>query len=464
MPIQKNDEIEISVTGTTHDGSGVGRIEGMVVFIPGCAQGDRVRVKIIGMKKSMAYGKLLEVLEPSAHRIAVDCPVFSRCGGCVFRHISYAEELRIKSERVSDALRKIAHLENSPEEILGASESEIDAYRNKAQYPVGLDPMGNPQIGFYAPHSHRIVDYGCCALQAPVFSDALAVFREWICKYKIPVYDETTREGILRHIYLRRAPSTGEMMACAVINAEELPFAQALVDGLIRNVPGVVGVLVNINRAATNVILGPECRTLWGRDRIVDVLCGVRFEISPLSFYQVNSSQAARLYALAADYATPAPGDTLLDLYCGAGTIGLTMASRVRRVIGVEIVPQAVEDAKRNAKLNNIENADFFCMDAQQATADFARQGLRPDIILVDPPRKGCSVDTLQAIVTMAPEKVVYVSCDPATLARDLAILSQSGYRCGKIRPVDLFPRTPHVECCCLLERSIKPANIKSSG
>lgn len=448
LDLKKNTETVVDITGMTHDGNGVGRIGELVVFIPGCVPGDRIRMRIIALKKSYAVGRLLEILSPSPSRVASDCIAFPRCGGCAFRHISYDEELRLKEQRVADAFLKVAHLSVTPDPITASP--LVDGYRNKAQYPVGPGKNG-AEIGFYANCSHRIVPSDACPLQPPVFGDTLKVFREWIAQYDITPYDETAGKGLLRHIFLRQAEATGEIMACAVATGDTLPHADALIRALKERIPGIASVVLNVNRGRTNAVLGPRCRTLWGKERITDLLCGKKFEISPLSFYQVNRRQAERLYRAAAEFA--GGGGLLLDLYCGAGTIGLCLEERFDRIVGVEVVADAVEDAKRNAAINHIEKAEFICADAEQAAAELLKRGTRPDVVVVDPPRKGLSEGTVGAVAAMRPERVVYVSCDPATLARDLAAFAPLGYECVRARPFDMFPRTAHVECVVLITR-----------
>lgn len=452
MELKKNEIIEVEITGTTHDGNGVGRYEDIVVFVPACAEGELVKVQILNVRKNLAYGKLLEVLRKSPERIEPDCAVFYKCGGCTFRHISYQEELRVKHRRVRDAIRKIAGLEIEPEQILGSD--EIDGYRNKAQFPVGSDKNGNIIAGFYASRSHRIVNCMSCRLQPSAFEKIIEAVLSWMEICKITAYDEYTGKGLVRHIFLRQAKSTGEIAVCLVINGKNCPDPEKLI-GLVRKIgEKVTGIVLNINRERTNVILGKKLVTLWGNGRITDTLGGVKYEISPLSFYQVNSAQAQRLYRIAEEFAQLTGRETLLDMYCGAGTIGLFMAHEVKEVIGVEVVPQAIDDANRNAVLNGITNARFICADAGKAAEKLLSQGYRPDVVILDPPRKGCDLQTIDSVVSMAPERVVYVSCDPATLARDIAIFSEKGYACKRVKPVDMFPRTPHVECVALMSRA----------
>ncbi len=450
--MDKNEIINLSITSLSSDGSGVGRHVGMAVFVPYTAPGDEVRIKIVKVRKNCAFGRAEKILTPSPDRIAPDCPAFGKCGGCVYRHLSYGAELRTKEQMVADAMRRIGKIDLAPEPILGAAQP--DGYRNKAQYPVSQSD-GNLLIGFYAPRSHRVIDCRTCRLQPREFETALAVFDSYIRTYNISCYDEQTGRGLLRHIYLRRAEATGEVMACAVINGQSLPHSPALVELLRQAVPGLKSVCLNINRERTNVILGNACKTLWGDGYITDVLCGNRIRISPLSFYQVNRTQAERLYGKVLDYLSPHGTETVLDLYCGAGTIGLSLARHVRQVIGAEIVEQAVSDARVNAQINGITNARFFCADAGEAASRLEREGIRPDAIIVDPPRKGCSEELLRVITSMSPDKLIYVSCDPATLARDCARLAADGWRVNAYTPVDLFPRTAHCETVCLMMREL---------
>lgn len=453
MEIKKNTETEIEITGTTHDGSGVGRIGEFVVFVPGCAEGEKCKIHILSVKKKLAYAKVLEILEPSIERVKPDCEVYSKCGGCAFRHISYKEELRLKYNRVADAIRKFSGTDIVPEEILPSP--QINGYRNKAQYPVGLDKDGNVIAGFFAPHSHRIVECESCILQPKEFSEILKAVTTWMSKFKIEPYNEVTHSGLVRHIFLRVAPATGEIMLCLVINGKpsQLGHTKDLIEAVTLTNKNVKGIVININRENTNSIMGKKCITIYGNDKITDIMGGVKFEISPLSFYQVNSKQAEQLYKIAKEFADLQGNETLLDMYCGAGTIGLFMADKIKRLIGVEIVPQAIENAKRNAEINSIENASFICADSGEAATELLSNGLKPDVVVVDPPRKGCDLPTIEAISSMNPQKIVYVSCDPATLARDIKIFCEKGYKCERVKPVDMFPRTHHVESVALITR-----------
>ena len=450
--MKKNDLIPLTITGVTSEGSGVGRHDGMVVFVPNAAVGDQLTVRIIKPSKKYCIGKIEEILTPSPDRIHSDCPVFAQCGGCVFRHISYEAELAIKTQRVADALAHIGGLPDLPlRPIVGAKQT--DRYRNKAQLPIGKNRDCQVILGFYANRTHRIVACDDCALQPKAFQPAIRAVQQWIGETGESIYDEATGRGKLRHLYIREGSATGERMVCLVVNGSSVQREDRLVELLRQQVMGLCSVVLNENRENTNVILGKQFRTLWGSDTITDVLCGLRFQIAPASFYQVNRDQAERLYQIAGTYAALTGEETLLDLYCGAGTIGLTMAGRAKQLIGVEIVPQAIENAKANARANGIENAEFLCGDAAEAAVTLQKRGLAPDVIVLDPPRKGCDSQLIATVVEMGPERIVYVSCDPATLARDLKLFREQGYQPIEATPVDLFPRTAHVESVCLLTR-----------
>ena len=448
--LKKNDRIKLKIEGCSSNGSGVGRHEGMAIFVPATAIGDEITAHILKVKKTHAFAKVESVDSPSADRVEPQCPVYLKCGGCVFSHMKYEAEAKIKAEHVAECFKRIGGINPDFEEILAANETS--RYRNKAQFPVAIE-NGEVKTGFYSPHSHRVIHCPDCLLQPEEFSGILGVFADYIKKYNVSVYDETQHKGLLRHIYLRKGTASGEIMVCAVINGKKLPAENELVDELKENCSAIKSILINSNTKNTNVILGGECRTLWGEECITDILCGLRFRISPLSFYQVNRNQAERLYNKAAEYAALTGGETVLDLYCGAGTIGLSMASKAKKIIGVEIVPEAIEDAKINMELNGITNAEFICGDAAQAAEILKNQGIRPDVIILDPPRKGCSPEMLATAAEMAPQRIVYVSCDPATLARDCGIFATLGYTAVKVTPVDMFPNTGHVESVCLLCR-----------
>lgn len=446
--MKKNDIITLEITDMSGEGSGVGHFDGMAVFVPMTAVGDVLKAKIVKVKKNISYGIIEEILSPSVDRVPNTCPVFRKCGGCVYRHISYDSESRIKAKKVYDAIKRIGGIDMFSQPILPAVSDE--RYRNKAQFPVCDDGS----VGFFAARSHRTVPCGDCLLQPEEFTAASEVFENWMCQSKTTVYNEETRNGTVRHFYLRRAAATGEIMAVIVINAAKLDGAEELAN-LLRERLGdnLKSVQLNINTKNTNVILGDKNILVYGRPYIKDILCGITVRISPLSFYQVNRDMAERLYEKAAQYAEP-NGKTVLDLYCGAGTIGLSMARYAKEIIGVEIVPQAIEDAKINAAENGFENTRFICADAADAAEQLAKEGLVPDTVIVDPPRKGCTPELLSTVANgFSPERIVYVSCDPATLARDVKMLCGFGYKLAEYTPVDLFPRTHHVETVCLLSR-----------
>ena len=450
LPLRKNEEIELEITGFTAEGSAVGHYRGFAVFVAGGAVGDVLKVLIIKVKKTYAIGKIVRILIASSDRTDANCPVFPRCGGCSFRHITYEAECRHKQQRVQDAFNRLAHLDIAVEPICASP--VVTGYRNKAQYPVAME-NGRLKTGFYAPYSHRVIDCRSCALQPPEFAGILRTVSRWAEKYKISAYDEKTGKGLLRHVYIRKAEATGQIMVILVVNGNRIFKEKELIAALKKENENIVGVLLNENTEDTNVILGEKTSILDGSGYMEDILCGLRFRISPHAFYQVNRTQAENLYKKAAEFALGGKRELLMDLYCGTGTIGLTMADKFDRVVGVEIVPQAIEDAKVNAKLNGITNAEFICGDAAKAALELENRSLRPDCVLVDPPRKGCDASLLQTIVRMAPERIVYVSCDPATLARDCAILTQNGYTLKTAVPYDMFPRCGHVETVCLLSK-----------
>lgn len=449
MELKKNDRINLKIDSCSADGSGIGRYNGMAIFVPAAAVGDEITAHILKVKKNYAFAKIENILVPSADRIKPKCPVYLKCGGCAFSHINYEAEKKIKAEHVAECLHRIGGVFPELEEIIGGNDCR---YRNKAQFPVALE-NGEMRAGFYSPHSHRVVHCPDCLLQPPEFEGILDVFARYVRENGVSVYDETAHTGLLRHIYLRKGSASGEIMVCAVVNGNYLPAEEKLVEALLEKESTIKSIILNTNTKKTNVILGDRCRTLWGSDYITDILCSLKFRISPLSFYQVNRDQAERLYNKAAEYAGLTGSETVLDLYCGAGTIGLSMASKAKEIIGVEIVPQAVEDAKINAAENGITNARFICGDASQAAALLREQGICPDVIILDPPRKGCGEDLLKTAAQMEPQRIVYVSCDPATLARDCAALKTLGYEAIKAAPVDMFPRTGHVETVVQLVR-----------
>lgn len=455
MPLQKNQILTLRIERLSSDGSGVAHSDdGEAVFVPGTAPGDEARVRIVKDCGRYAFGILDELLTPSPDRIPVDCPVAGPCGGCSLRHLDYAAELRAKQESVLDAFRRIGGLEVPVLDILPSPDA--DRYRNKVQFPVGIDKNGVPCIGFYAGRTHRIVPCPDCKLQPSVLNEIGNALCAFFAQQGIRPYDEQSGKGLVRHIFLRRGAHSGQIMVCLVCTRAKLPHAEQLCTALRGQFPAISTILLNVNAKNTNVILGSENHILYGPGYIEDTLCGVPVRLGPLSFYQVNTLAAERLYGVAAQYAQLTPGDTLLDLYCGMGTIGLSMAEQCRELIGVEIVPEAIESAKANAARMGeavAAKSRFFCADAGQAATQLAAEGLHPDIVMLDPPRKGCDEATLSAVVRMAPRRVVYVSCNPATAARDAAWLEKNGYHTEKVQPVDLFPRTKHCECVLLMSK-----------
>ena len=455
MPLQKNQLLTLRIERLSNDGSGVAHSsEGEAVFVPGTAPGDEAQVRIVKDCGRYAFGILDKLLTPSPDRIPVDCAVAGPCGGCSLRHLDYAAELRAKQESVADAFRRIGGLDVP---VLDALPSpEVDRYRNKVQFPVGRDKDGAPCIGFYAGRTHRIVPCPDCKLQPGVLNAIGNTLCAFFAAHGIQPYDEERGNGLVRHIFLRRGAHSGQIMVCLVCTRPKLPHSDELVALLREKFRDIATILINVNAKKTNVILGEESVTLYGPGCIEDTLCGVPVRLGPLSFYQVNTLAAERLYGIAAEYAQLEPDDVLLDLYCGMGTIGLSMANHCRELIGVEIIPEAIDSAKANAaRMGDAVAAKsrFFCADAGEAAARLAAEGLRPDVIMLDPPRKGCDETTLSAVVQMSPRRVVYVSCNPSTAARDAAWLGQHGYRAEKVQPVDLFPRTKHVETVVLLSK-----------
>lgn len=452
--LEKNNIYTARIEGYSSEGLGIARIDGQVVFVHGAVRGELCRVLVMKVLKNAAFGKVTELLEPSPERREPDCPYYGRCGGCDFRHLSYREELWAKRQRVQDALTRLGGSDVEVEEILGAADPLY--YRNKSQYPVSAG-----KVGFYRARTHDVVDIEHCLIQKPQADAAAAALRDYMRDFAVPSYDEKTGRGLLRHLYVR-TNRRGESLVCVLANGERLPREEELVGRLRRAVPDCVGVVLGVNTRRGNTILGERYRTLWGADTLEDELCGLTFRLSVPSFYQVNRDQAEVLYRKAVEYAGLTGGELVVDLYCGAGTITQVMAGGAGRVIGAEIVPEAIEDARENARRNGIENVEFFCGDAAQLAADFAGRGLHPDVICVDPPRKGLAPEVIAAAAQMAPQRVVYVSCDPGTLGRDVKRFAEYGYRVQRAAACDLFPRTRHVETVCLLvlRNSVTHINI----
>lgn len=455
MPLQKNQVLTLTIERLSNDGSGVAHSpDGEAVFIPGTAPGDVASIRIVKDCGRYAFGILDAIQTSSPDRIPVDCTVAGPCGGCSLRHLDYTAELRAKGESVTDAFRRIGGLDVPVLPPLPSP--EIDRYRNKVQFPVGLDKNGKPCIGFYAGRTHRIVPCPDCKLQPDVLNEIGNTLCAFFAAHDIQPYDEQTSKGLVRHVFLRRGAHSGQIMVCLVCTRAKLPHAEKLCRALTAQYADIATILINVNVRNTNVILGSETHTLYGPGFIEDTLCGVPVQLGPLSFYQVNTLAAEQLYDIAAEYAQLTPDDLLLDLYCGMGTIGLSMADHCRELIGVEIVPEAIESAKANAARMGdaiAAKSRFFCADAGKAASQLAAEGLHPDVVMLDPPRKGCDEATLSAVVAMSPRRVVYVSCNPSTAARDAKWLEEHGYQAEKVQPVDLFPRTKHCEAVLLLTK-----------
>lgn len=450
MP-EKNKFYTAEITGITSEGNGVCRIDNMAVFVPETAVGDIAEIKIVKILSNYAFGILNKIINPSPDREIRECPVYKKCGGCVFRHISYKAECRAKNDIVKNAFLRIGGLSPVFDDFL--SSENPDRYRNKAQYPLA-SLNGKAVCGFYAPRSHRVVPVSDCPLQPVIFSKIVEFILEYVNNRKISVYDEKTGTGILRHIYIRKGYHSNEIMICIVARKDISRQLSSLCREIIKKFSDIKSIVININPDKTNVILGSECITLFGNNCIYDKMCGNDIEISPLSFYQINTPQAEKLYRKAFEYASPDGSEIIADLYCGAGTIGLSMSEYAKKIIGIEIVTEAVQNAHRNAVKNNISNAEFYCGDAGEIFSKLNKKGCNPDIIIVDPPRKGCSEDTLKTIVSASPEKIIMISCNPATAARDAKILSENGYSADRVCGADLFPATRHVECIILMSRN----------
>ncbi len=451
--INKNDIIELEITSITSEGSGVGRINDMVVFVPNTAAHDIAEVKIVKMLKNYAFGRLERLVRASDDRVENNCPVFEKCGGCAYRHISYEAETREKSEQVFHNVKTIGKTADFEAGEIVCDKAKTERYRNKGQYPVGLNADGEIVFGFYAPRSHRIIPIEDCLLQPEIFKDILAEIKAFMSENKVSVYDETTHKGLVRHIYLRQGSVSGEIMVCLVVNGNTFTGIDMLCKRLTNKFEQIKSIVLNVNKTANNVILGDKCINVWGSDTITDVMCGLTVKLSPLSFYQVNHDMAERVYRLAGELLELKGDETLLDLYCGAGLIGLSVADKVKKVVGIEIIPAAIENAKQNAADNGIKNAEFHCGDAS-LVAELIKKGYKFGAVIVDPPRKGLSGDVIEALAASNAKKIVYVSCNSATLARDMALLKEKGYTAKKVIPADLFPRTIHCESAAFLSKN----------
>ena len=446
--LEKGKVYEAVICDYTAEGQGVAKIEGCAVFIPNAIAGETCLVRIEKVQKTWAAGKITQILERSPHRVNRECPVAKLCGGCDFWHMDYTEESRLKADRVRQALNRIGgeNLEEVP--ILAAP--DCHGYRNKAQYPVSSE-KGRVFAGFFKAGTHQVIENKRCLILRSESDKVKGIVIDYVNHYRITAYDETTGKGLLRHIYVRRGAVSGQVLLCLVVNGRKLPHIEDLIARL-QQVPGFTSLVLSVNTKPGNTVLGDEYITLYGPGYIEDTLCGLQFRLSPRSFYQVNHHQAQRLYEAAIAQAQITKNDLVLDLYCGVGTITLAMAKAAGKVIGVEVVEQAILDARDNAQRNGIENAEFFCGDAGKAALELEQKGIIPDVVVVDPPRKGLNGDAIEAMTKMQPKRIVYVSCDPATLARDVALLKEKGYKVASAQAADLFPRCAHVEsivCLC---------------
>ena len=447
--LEKGKIYEAVISDYTAEGQGVAKIDGCAVFVPNAIVGERVLVRIEKAQKTWAAGKITELLEKSPHRVNRECPVAKLCGGCDFWHMDYEEETRMKAERVRQALNRIGR--ENLEEIPILSAPTCHDYRNKAQYPVS-SKKGRVFAGFFKAGTHQVVENDRCLILPEEADRIKKIVIDYVNHYRISAYDEESHKGLLRHIYVRRGAVSQQVLVCLVVNGKKLPHPEDLIKRL-QGVPGFTTLVLSVNTKKGNTILGDEFITLYGPGYIEDMLCGLNFRLSARSFYQVNHHQAERLYEAAISQAQITKEDTVLDLYCGVGTITLCMAKAAGKVIGVEVIPQAVEDAKDNAKRNGIENAEFFCGDAGEAAFALEAKGVKADVVVVDPPRKGLNADAIEALARFAPRRIVYVSCDPATLSRDVALLKERGYTLKNAMAADLFPRCAHIESIVCLSK-----------
>ncbi|MBI6088580.1 23S rRNA (uracil(1939)-C(5))-methyltransferase RlmD [Clostridium perfringens] len=456
--VEKNKEYIFDIISQGYEGEGIAKIDNKYpIFIEGALKGEKVKVRIVKVNKNFAYGKLIEVLEPSEERVNPSCAIYKRCGGCKLQHASYKAQLDFKWDRVKDCVSKIGKLDPIIVKYPLGMENPW-RYRNKVQLPIGLI-NGEVKIGFFAPRSHDIIDMESCLIQDEIGDKVVKLTREWIEKFNIRPYNvdgEYDEKGIVRHIMIRRGFTTNEVMIVLVTNGEKLPHKEEFVDLMVKNIPGIKSIIQNINSKKTNVILGLESKTLWGEDTISDYIGDFRFNISPLSFFQVNPTQTEVLYGKALEYANLTGNEEVFDAYCGTGTITLFLSQKAKKVYGVEIIPQAIDNAWINAKENKVENVEFFVGESEVVIPDLINKGVKADVVVVDPPRKGCDKKLLDAITNIDAKKIVYVSCDPSTLGRDLKVLEENGYKTLEVQPVDMFPNTAHVETVVLMSRKDK--------
>jgi 23S rRNA (uracil1939-C5)-methyltransferase len=447
IPVVKNKEYVVTIESMGFQGEGIAKIESFTIFIQGAITGETIKIKVLKVNKNYAFGKIIEVIKASPMRKEPRCNLYDRCGGCNIQHVSYEGQLEYKTKRVIDCITRIGKIKDVIiHHTLGMEDPY--GYRNKVQLPVGLsnNSNNNVAIGFYAVRSHEIINMNVCHIQDETSDTVVKLTRRWMKKHCIVPYDEKENSGLVRHIMIRKAFKTGEVMVVIVTNGNVLPDKESFINVMVRNIPGIKSIIQNVNTENTNVVLGNECITLWGEDHIVDYIEDFKFNISPLSFFQVNPVQTEVLYNKALEYADLKGEEVVFDAYCGTGTISLFLSQKAKKVYGVEIVPEAIEDAKENAKNNSIENVEFIAGESEKIIPQLIKDGVRADVVVVDPPRKGCAPELLEAISKMKPETIVYVSCDPATLARDLGILDDLGYKTTEVQPVDMFPQTSHVE------------------
>ena len=449
LPVQKNEYIDVLFEDLTHDGAGVAKVEGYPLFVPNGLPGEKAKIKVIKVNKGYGFGRLMEITEASPYRVEPECPIYKECGGCQLQHMSYEGQLKAKEKQVSDVLQRIGKLENvKVHPVLGMENPW--RYRNKAQVPIG-EHEGGLIGGFYQQRSHQIIDMKACIIQQEKNDEVVKGVKE-ICNINgVRAYDEQKHKGELRHIMARYGLKSGEVMVVLVTRTNELTGKKKIIEEIVKRIPGVKSIVQNINSKKTNVIFGDETKVLWGEEVIYDSIGDIKFAISARSFYQVNPEQTKVLYDKALEYADLTGEENVIDAYCGIGTISLFLAQKARKVYGVEIVPEAIEDAKKNAELNGISNVEFAVGEAETVIPEWYENGVVADVLVVDPPRKGCDEKLLQTIINMKPKKVVYVSCNPATLARDLRVLEDGGYQTVEVQPVDMFPQTMHVECVAKL-------------
>ena len=450
IPVGKNETYIVDIIDMGSEGQGICKIDGFTVFVPGALESERCKILIVNVRKNFAFGKLIEIIQSSPFRVKPVCPIIKRCGGCSIQHISYGAQLEFKTKRVKDAVERIGKIKDV--KILPAiGMKDPYNYRNKAQFPVGIDKNG-VAIGFYAQRSHDIINCDSCKIQHPVCDKVILVVRDFIKEFGISTYNEKTNKGLIRHLLIRTGFSTGEVMVCFVVNGAQIPNADILIERLAK-IEGMTSIVINTNRIRTNVILGDKTKTLYGKDYITDFIGNVKFEISPLSFFQVNPMQTEVLYNKVIEFADLKGDENVLDIYCGIGSISLFLAKKAKEVLGVEIIPEAVNDARKNAVINEITNAKFEIGSAEDIVLIAAKEGFAADVVVVDPPRKGCDIEVINSLLKIKPEKIVYVSCEPSTFARDAQILCENGYKVEIIQPVDQFCHTTHVECVVLMSR-----------